>query len=106
MKKLIIALITCLFLLTASSAFGEELSGWIIKDLCWVSKAPNIDSPIIGILNKGSAVTVEKVSKGWLKVTCGAIWCPVIENWIECEKCYIKESNFTTDIKKRARLWK
>lgn len=103
MKKLSITMFICLFLLIGSNAFGAELNGWIKVDIypCWVVKSPSMNSPIIGIINKKAAVTVEKAEKGWLKIIFAPIRDPKTGKWIECTGCYIQESNFTTELPNR-----
>lgn len=53
--------------------FSKIINGWVKSETCWVVKEPRDDSPVAGIILQKTAVTVEKVGKGWAKI----IFAPV-----------------------------
>lgn len=89
-------ILSTLLLFLAVPAISAELNGWIKGESCWVVKSPDSKAPIIGIIKKKAAVTVEKAGQGWLKIIFAPIRDPKSGKWIECKECYIQEFNFTT----------
>ena len=95
LKKLIFILLLILCF-TTTTVFCAEIDGWIKGDTCLVFKSPNTKAKIVGIIINKTAVTVEDVGYGWLKI----VFAPVRDlkdgKRIECAMCYIPKSNFTT----------
>lgn len=100
MKKLFFVLLIIVWFHPLADA-DTTLNGWIKGDICWVVKTPDTKSPIVGIISKKAAVTVNETGEPWLKIIFAPIRDPKTGKWIECSGCYIKKDNFTTTIPTR-----
>ena len=93
------ALFTALVLLALAGAVlagAKEYNGWVLSNMCWVTKSPSDKAPIEGIIKQGAAVAAEESGKDWVKIIFAPIRDMKTGKYLTTGVFYTKKEYLTT----------